>query len=46
MARGNRRESIFHDADEDLEDVYLATERLQRPIKTYSAEDVKHELGL
>lgn len=30
----------------DLEDVYLATERLQKPGKTYSAEEVKHELGL
>ena len=31
---------------EDLEDVYLATQRLERPGKTYSAEEVKHELGL
>lgn len=30
----------------DMEDIYLATERLQNPAKTYSAEDVKHELGL
>lgn len=30
----------------DLEDVYLATERLQKPGKTFSAEEVKHELGL
>mgnify|MGYP002631210930 CR=1 FL=1 len=30
----------------DLEDIYLATQRLQRPAKTFSAEDVKHELGL
>jgi hypothetical protein len=29
-----------------LEDVYLATQRLERPGKTYSAEEVKHELGL
>ena len=39
------REAILEHL-EDLEDVYLATERLQRPTKTYSAEDVKHELGL
>lgn len=31
---------------EDLEDAYLASERLKRPGKTYSAEEVKHELGL
>jgi RHH-type transcriptional regulator, rel operon repressor / antitoxin RelB len=31
---------------EDLEDIYLATGRLQRPGKTYSAQDVKRELGL
>jgi RHH-type rel operon transcriptional repressor/antitoxin RelB len=30
----------------DLEDIYLATQRLKRPTKTYSAEEVKHELGL
>ncbi len=30
----------------DLEDVYLAAERLQKPGKTFSAEEVKHELGL
>jgi RHH-type rel operon transcriptional repressor/antitoxin RelB len=30
----------------DLEDVYLATQRLLRPAKTYSAKDVKRELGL
>lgn len=30
----------------DLEDIYLATQRLQRPAKTYSAQDVKRELGL
>jgi len=39
------REAILEHL-ENLEDVYLATERLQRPAKTYSAEDVKHELGL
>lgn len=31
---------------EDLEDVYLASERLKRPAKSYTAEEVKHELGL
>jgi len=31
---------------EDLEDVYLATQRLRHRAKTYSAEDVKRELGL
>jgi RHH-type transcriptional regulator, rel operon repressor / antitoxin RelB len=31
---------------EDLEDIYLATQRLQHPTRTYSARDVKRELGL
>jgi RHH-type rel operon transcriptional repressor/antitoxin RelB len=31
---------------EDLEDIYLATQRLRRPGKTYSPKDVKSELGL
>jgi RHH-type rel operon transcriptional repressor/antitoxin RelB len=31
---------------EDLEDVYLATQRLRHPTKTYSAQEVKRELGL
>ena len=39
------REAILEHL-EDLEDLYLATQRLERPAKTYSAEDVKHELGL
>ena len=30
----------------DLEDIYLATKRLRRPARTYSAGDVKRELGL
>ncbi len=30
----------------DLEDIYLAARRLQNPSKTYSARDVKRELGL
>ncbi len=39
------REAILEHL-EDLEDLYLATQRLERPAKTYSAEEVKHELGL
>jgi len=39
------REAILEHLD-DLEDIYLASERLHRPAKTYSAEEVKHELGL
>jgi RHH-type rel operon transcriptional repressor/antitoxin RelB len=39
------REAILEHLEE-LEDVYLATQRLERPGKTYSAEEVKHELGL
>jgi RHH-type rel operon transcriptional repressor/antitoxin RelB len=39
------REAILQHL-EDLEDVYLATQRLERPTRTYSAEEVKHELGL
>ncbi len=31
---------------EDLEDIYLAEERLNRPAKSYSAGEVKRELGL
>ena len=31
---------------EDLEDLYLAERRLRRPGKTFSAQDVKRELGL
>ncbi len=31
---------------EDLEDAFLAIRRLERPAKTYSAEEVKRELGL
>ena len=31
---------------QDMEDIYLATERLRRPTKTYSAREVKRELGL
>lgn len=31
---------------QDLEDIYLATQRMQRPSKTYSAKDVKRALGL
>jgi RHH-type rel operon transcriptional repressor/antitoxin RelB len=39
------REAILEHLD-DLEDIYLARQRLERPAKTYSAQDVKHELGL
>ena len=39
------REAILEHLD-DLEDTYLASKRLERPGKTYSAEEVKHELGL
>ena len=38
------REAILEHLD-DLEDVYLARKRLERPAKTYSAEEVKKELG-
>lgn len=39
------REAILEHL-EDLEDTYLATQRLQLPAKTHSAQDVKRELGL
>ena len=39
------REAILEHL-EDLEDIYLATRRLKRPAKTYSAQEVKRELGL
>lgn len=39
------REAILEHM-EDLEDIYLATRRLKRPAKTYSAQEVKRELGL
>lgn len=39
------REAILEHL-EDLEDIYLASKRLERPARTYSAEEVKHELGL
>ena len=39
------RAAILEHLD-DLEDIYLAKQRLQRPARTYSAEDVKHALGL
>ena len=29
----------------DLEDIYLATERLRRPGKTWSAKEVKRDIG-
>ena len=39
------REAIMEHL-EDLEDAYLASERLRKPAKTFSAEEVKRELGL
>ena len=39
------REAILQHL-EDLEDIYLATKRLRGPSKTYSAQEVKRELGL
>ena len=39
------REAILQHL-EDLEDTYLASKRLERPAQTYSAAEVKHELGL
>jgi len=39
------RQAILEHLD-DLEDTYLASQRLKRPAKTYSAEEVKDELGL
>ncbi len=39
------REAILEHLD-DLEDTYLALQRLERPGKTYSAKEVKRELGL
>jgi RHH-type rel operon transcriptional repressor/antitoxin RelB len=39
------REAILEHL-EDLEDIYLATQRLRRPGRTYSAKDVKRGLGL
>lgn len=31
---------------EEMEDIFLAKERLEKPGKTYSREEVKRELGL
>ncbi len=39
------REAILEHL-EDLEDTYLALQRLERPAKTFSAKEVKCELGL
>ena len=39
------REAILQHL-EDLEDIYLATERLRNPAKTYSSQEVKRELGI
>ncbi len=52
LARKTGRTKTFYAREaileylQDLEDIYLATERLKRPAKTYSAKDVKRELGL
>jgi len=39
------REAILEHLD-DLEDTYLAIQRLEHPGKTFSAKEVKRELGL
>lgn len=39
------REAILEHLS-DLEDIYLASQRLLQPGKTYSSEEVKRELGL
>lgn len=39
------REAITEHLD-DLEDAYLALQRLEKPGLTFSAEEVKRELGL
>jgi RHH-type rel operon transcriptional repressor/antitoxin RelB len=39
------REAIIEHI-EDLEDIYIATKRLRHPAKTYSAEEVRCEVGL
>jgi RHH-type rel operon transcriptional repressor/antitoxin RelB len=36
----------IHDHLENLEDIQLTTPRLQKPARTYSAGDVKRELGV
>lgn len=38
------REAILEHI-EDLEDIYLAAQRLSRPARAYSAEEVKHAVG-
>ncbi|MCF7730948.1 MAG: TraY domain-containing protein [Akkermansiaceae bacterium] len=39
------REAILEHLD-DLEDTYLAEKRLSKPARTFSAEEVKRDLGL
>ena len=39
------REAILEHLD-DLEDAYLAIQRLERPARIYSAKEVKRALGL
>jgi len=52
LARKTGRTKTFYAREailshlEDLEDTYLATQRLRRPTKTFSAKEVKRELGL
>ncbi|RYD30063.1 MAG: TraY domain-containing protein [Verrucomicrobiaceae bacterium] len=52
LAKRTGRTKTFHAREailehvEDLEDIHMAIQRLQRPARTRSAEDAKHELGL
>jgi RHH-type rel operon transcriptional repressor/antitoxin RelB len=39
------REAILEHLD-DLEDIYLTMQRLERPARTFSAKEVKRELGI
>jgi len=39
------REAILEHI-EDLEDVYISMDRLRHPAKTYSAKEVRREVGL
>ncbi|WP_425501913.1 type II toxin-antitoxin system RelB family antitoxin [Phragmitibacter flavus] len=52
LARKTGRTKTFHAREAilehlvDLEDIYLVSQRLKRPAKTYSAEEVEPGLGL
>lgn len=52
LAKRTGRTKIFYVREavlehlENLEDIYLATRRLRRKARTYSAQEVKRELGL